>query len=108
MTRIALCIPSHRAFRIPVSKCRTSMGSHIRLVMAVMACGLSACLTGCASGIYTHWERAEGGDLLVTSRERYFLFGTFTANKDKVAIEPIGANIIPDDIISISIGAAQK
>jgi len=69
---------------------------------------LSLVITGCATGIYTHKEINEDGKLVVTAQELYLLFGTFTADTDKVKIEPIGANIIPDNIISIAIGAGQK
>jgi len=66
---------------------------------------------GCATGFYTHMERNEAGELVVTARERYLIFGTFTASDPdggKVKIEPILENIVPDNLLSISFGPTVK
>ena len=63
---------------------------------------------GCSTGFYTHMERNEAGELVVTARERYFILGSFKADKDKVEIKPVGSDVIPDNAFSVVIGAASK
>ena len=48
---------------------------------------------GCSTGFYTHMDRNEAGELVVTSRERYFILGSFKADKDKVEIKRAASGV---------------
>ena len=78
------------------------------LLARLLICTYSViALSGCSTGFYTHMERNDDGKLVVESRERYFILGSYKADKDKVEIKPVGADLFPKNFLSVMIGAAS-